>query len=61
MARVILGILALATLAACLVLPILYFQGSLDNPTFKQYFMVASVAWFVFAIPWAARGNRKQT
>ncbi len=59
MARLILGFLALAMLGACLVLPVLHFQGTLDNPTFKQYFLAASVAWFVFAIPFAAQGKRK--
>jgi hypothetical protein len=59
MARLILGFLALAMLVACLVLPILHFQGSLDNQTFKQYFLIVSVAWFVFAIPFAAQGKRK--
>lgn len=59
MLRAILGLLSLATLAACLVLPILHFQGSLDNQTYKHYLVAASVAWFVFAIPWVAQGKPK--
>jgi hypothetical protein len=57
--RMILGLLAVATLAACLALPILRFQGSLDDQTYKHYFLIASAAWFVFAIPWAAHGKSK--
>jgi hypothetical protein len=57
--KVILACLALATLVACLTLPILHFQGSLDNQTYKTYLLLASVAWFAFAIPWAAQANKK--
>jgi hypothetical protein len=60
MLRAILGILSLATLAACLVLPVLHFRGSLDNESYKHYFLIASAAWFVFAIPWAAQGKPKR-
>jgi hypothetical protein len=55
----ILGLLALATLAACLALPILHFQGRLDDQAYKHYFLIASAAWFVFAIPWAAQRKSK--
>jgi hypothetical protein len=55
----ILGLLALATLAACLALPILRFQGTLDDSAYKHYFLIASAAWFLFAIPWAAQGKSK--
>jgi hypothetical protein len=60
MVRLILGFLALAMLAACLILPILHFQGRLDNQSFKHYFLIVSVAWFVFAIPFAAQGKSKR-
>jgi len=60
MLKAVLGFLALASLVACLVLPILHFQGGLDNQAYKRYFLVASAAWFVFAIPWAAQGKPKR-
>jgi hypothetical protein len=60
MLKAILGFLSLATLAACLVLPVLHFQGRLDNQSYKNYLLAASVAWFVFAIPWVAQANTKQ-
>lgn len=55
--RAILGFLALASLLACLALPVMHFQGSLDNQTFKDYFLIASATWFIFAIAWAAQGH----
>jgi hypothetical protein len=59
MLRAILGLLALASLLACLVLPVMYFRGSLDNQHYKDLFVVVSAAWFVFAIWWAAAGKRR--
>ena len=58
--RMILGLLAVATLAACLALPILRFQGSLDDPTYKHYFLIASAAWFVFAIAWSTQAKQSR-
>lgn len=55
--RAIFGLLALASLLACLVLPVMYFRGSLSNQAYKDLLLVASVAWFVFAIGWVAKGQ----
>jgi hypothetical protein len=55
--RIIWGLLALASLVACLALPVMHFQGSLDNQAYKDYFLIASAAWFVFAISWTVRGK----
>jgi hypothetical protein len=57
--RAISGLFALGSLAACLALPVMHFQGSLDNQAYKDYFLIASVAWFVFAISWAVRGKSR--
>jgi hypothetical protein len=57
--RLLLGFLALLTLAACLALPVMHFQGRIDNTAYKQYLLVASVAWFVLAIPWMTTGKPK--
>lgn len=59
MLKAILGLLSLATLVACLALPIMHFQGSLDYLAYKQYLLIASIAWFVFAIPYVAQGKPK--
>lgn len=47
--RLLLILFALACLAACLVLPVLYFQGEITNGQFKKSFVWASIGWFVFA------------
>jgi hypothetical protein len=48
-----LGLLSLASLATCLGAAILHFLGRLSAPGFKLTFLLASVAWFVFAALWA--------
>lgn len=57
--RAICGLFALASLVACLALPVMHFQGSLENQAYKDYFLMASAAWFVFAISWAAQGRSR--
>lgn len=47
------GIAALLALLACLAAPILYFVGSVDASTFKTFFLIASLGWFIFAWLWA--------
>lgn len=47
--RLILILLALGCLAACLVLPSLYFLGEITAEQFKSNFMWASAGWFVCA------------
>jgi hypothetical protein len=44
------GGLAVASLAACLAAPVLYFLGRITASTFKTAFLVASIGYFVFAI-----------
>jgi hypothetical protein len=58
--RAILGLLALASLLVCLTLPVMHFQGSLDNQTYKDYFLIASAAWFVFAIAWSTQAKQSR-
>ncbi len=58
--RPILGFLALASLVAGLVLPVMLFQGSLDDQSYKHYFLITSAAWFIFAISWAAKGKKSR-
>jgi hypothetical protein len=48
------GLLALLSLGACLAAPVLFFLGRITEGSFKTAFLVASVAWFVFAV---ARGS----
>lgn len=45
----LLGALALLSLAACLVFPVLYFLGRISEGGYKTGFLIASIGWFVFA------------
>lgn len=47
--RVILILLGLACLAACVVLPSLYFLGEITDEEFKSIFLWVSLGWFVCA------------
>jgi hypothetical protein len=58
--KAILGLFSLTSLLACLALPVMHFQGSMDNQTYKDYFLIASAAWFLFAIAWASQAKRSR-
>jgi len=47
--RLILILLGLACLAACLVVPSLYFLGEITDAEFKTVFLWVSIGWFVCA------------
>jgi hypothetical protein len=52
-ARILLALISLASLAACLVSAILHFLGRFSAPDFRLVFLLASICWFVFATLWA--------
>ena len=49
--------LALLCLAACLVLPAMFFYDVLARGSFESAFLAVSVGWFVFASLWASRSK----
>lgn len=53
MAKIALGVLSLASLAACLGAAILHFLGRLSTADFRLIFLLSSIGWFVFATLWA--------
>lgn len=55
MERKIYGLLSLVSLALCLVFPIVHFLGKIQSGRFKTGFLLASIAWFVFATLWVIR------
>jgi len=55
----ILAVLALLSLAMCLVTPGLFFVGKISERTYRLAFLLTSFAWFVFAILWMAAARRK--
>ena len=48
-------LLAVASLVACVGIPLAYFWGQVLLPTFKTLLAAASLAWFVFATLAVAR------
>ena len=48
-------LLALISLLACLVFPLMYFWGQISLPAYKNLLVAASLGWFVFATMAVAR------
>ncbi|MDD8027030.1 MAG: hypothetical protein PHI34_10975 [Acidobacteriota bacterium] len=54
--------LLLLCLAVGLAFPVLFFLGRMDAASCKTYFLIASAAYFVFAVLWAsAKGEKKNS
>lgn len=58
MKKRILGAAAVLSLAACLAFPVAFFLGKMGEGTFKLYFLVFSVVWFVLAVAWDVLKNK---
>jgi hypothetical protein len=56
--RTVLLILALVSLAVCLVIGLLVFYGTIDGSIYRTSLAVASLAWFGFATMYATRKAR---
>ncbi len=56
----LLGIAAVLSLAACLVFPVWFFLGKMEEGAYKALFLVFSIVWFVLAVAWDAAKNRRQ-
>ncbi len=41
------SVVALVSLAVCLVAPVMYFAGRVEIESYKTVFLIASLAWFV--------------
>jgi hypothetical protein len=48
-------VVSMVSLFLCLLSPLLRFQGVIDESTYKQIFMGASIGWFIAATTWATR------
>lgn len=53
------GIAAILALIACLASAILFFTGAATEAAFKSTFLVASIAWFVFAWLWRHQSDQR--
>jgi len=54
------GGLAFAGLASCLAVAIFYFLGCISEGAYKTIFLLASAAWFVFAILRTAAAGKSE-
>jgi hypothetical protein len=51
------AVLALASLALCVIIPVLYFLGRIYRGAFERALLFASLAWFIFATLWALKSR----
>ncbi len=55
MKKNIVGLVALVSLAACLLVPILYYFSVIGDSAMKTGFALVSVVWFVAATWWGRK------
>jgi hypothetical protein len=53
MSNIIYGFVSLLSLGVCLLAPVLFFLGKFTEKNYKLVFLIASIAWFIFATLWA--------
>ena len=56
--RYLFAIGSIACLIVCLVVPVIYFHGGVDEAAYKNTMTAASVGWFVFATLWGTRKSQ---
>jgi hypothetical protein len=59
MSNIFYALVSLLSLAVCLLAPVLFFLGKFTEENYKLVFLIASLAWFIFATLWAR--ERKKT
>ena len=59
MIKPIASVVALVSLVACLVAPVLYFAGRVEIDSYKTVFLIASIAWFVAAAVYDRQQQRE--
>ena len=59
MIKSIAAVVALVSLAVCLIAPVWYFRGEYSLDSYKTIFLFASILWFVAAIVYDARRGRE--
>ena len=59
MLRVILAVMAFASLTTCVLTPVLHFLGTLTVESYKDIFLAASLGWFVLATSWLALRKKR--
>ncbi len=59
MIKPIASVVALVSLAACLVAPVMYFVGWVEIDSYKTIFLIASLVWFVAAAVYDRQRQRE--
>lgn len=57
--KTVLAIASIMSLGICLAAPVLFFLGLLPEAGFKLALLLASLAWFFLAVPWASCRAKK--
>jgi hypothetical protein len=55
MSNIIYALVSLLSLTVCLLAAVLYFLGKFTEHNYKLVFLIASLAWFIFATLWARK------
>jgi len=58
MRNILFALISLISLAFCVISPVLYFLGKFTEKNYKLDFLIASVAWFIFATLWASKRKK---
>jgi hypothetical protein len=61
MGRMTIAVLSALFLAACLVLPVLHFLGTMRAQEFKALFLLVSLGWFICASFWRWGKKRRKS
>jgi len=60
MRGILFGVMSILSLILCLATPIIYFLGKISEENYKLIFLLASIAWFVFATLWATKRKKEK-
>jgi len=58
MSRLVFRVCSLIALAVCVLLPVLFFLGRIEERAFKNLYVVVSAAYFVAASRWSSGGRK---
>jgi hypothetical protein len=58
MSSIFYAFVSLLSLAVCLLAPVLFFLGKFTEHNYKLVFLIASLAWFIFATLWARKRKK---
>jgi hypothetical protein len=57
--KTVLALASILSLGLCLAAPVLFFLDAMSEANFKLVLLLASLAWFCLAVPWASYRAKK--